>query len=107
MSVTEIVEKLKAKCDARDLKFSEQVYLDEVEDAIDAVNERRGFTPTKARPFEEKYSSLICKMALYSLAKVGVEGELVHQENGINRTYRNAGDYPDDLIDQVIPLIKA
>ena len=57
--------------------------------------------------YEEKYSNLICKMALYSLTKMGAEGETSHQENGINRVYQSANDYPDDLLNEITPLIKA
>lgn len=105
--MTELVEKLRRKCETRGLVFSEMDYRDEIEDAISAVNKRRGFTPTTDRPYEEKYSSLIVKMALYSLSKMGAEGETAHSENGIGRSYGNAGDYPDELLNEITPLIKA
>lgn len=105
--MTELVNKLSRKCKLRGLEFTEEDYQDEIEDAISAVNKRRGFTPTTDKLYEEKYSDLIVKMALYSLAKMGAEGETAHSENGIGRSYGNAGDYPDELLNEITPLIKA
>ena len=98
----------KTKKDINEIKKIENVEeLEEIEDAIKAVNDRRGFTPKDGVEYEEKYSNLICKMALYSLTKMGAEGETSHQENGINRVYQSANDYPDDLLNEITPLIKA
>lgn len=102
----ELVSKLRRKCTARGLVFTDDVLLDEIEDAIDAVNERRGFVPSNAIAFETKYNSLIVRLALYSLTKMGAEGETSHNENGIERTYQNAREYPDDLLNEIIPLVK-
>ena len=107
MSKVDIFAKLKRKCEVRDLIFNDDIYYDEIEDAIKAVNDRRGFTPKDRVEYEEKYSNLICRMALYSLTKMGAEGETSHQENGINRVYQSANDYPDDLLNEITPLIKA
>ena len=107
MSKVDIFAKLKRKCEVRDLIFNDDIYYDEIEDAIKAVNDRRGFTPKDGVEYGEKYSNLICKMALYSLTKMGAEGETSHQENGINRVYQSANDYPDDLLNEITPLIKA
>lgn len=104
--MTELIKKLQAKCEARDLNFDDEVYQDEIETAISAVNERRGFTPTSDILYETKYSNLIVKMALYSLTKIGAEGETTHKENGIDRVYANSGDY-GDLLNEVIPLVKS
>ena len=104
--MTELINKLRAKCEARDMSFDDEVYQDELETAISAVNERRGFTPTSDILYEAKYSNLIVKMALYSLTKIGAEGETAHKENGIDRTYSSSGDY-GDLLNEVIPLIKS
>lgn len=103
--MTELIEKLRLKCEARDLSFDDEVYQDEIETAISAVNERRGFTPTVDIKYEAKYSNLIVKMALYSLTKIGAEGETSHNENGIDRTYSSSGDY-GDLLNEVVPLVK-
>lgn len=107
MKQTDILAKLKRNCKIRDLNFDDETYSDEIDNAIQAVNERRGFTPTETKPYEEKYSNLIYKLALYSLAKIGAEGQTSHQENGIYRTYQSASDYPADLMNEIIPLVKS
>lgn len=103
----EIFLKLKRNCEIRDLIFEDDVYYDEIDNAIEVVNERRNYKPTNEKPCEEKYQNLIYKMALYSISKMGAEGELSHQENGIYRTYQSASDYPSDLINQVIPKVRS
>lgn len=102
----ELLKKVKIQCKLRDLEFTPDIYIDEIDDAVRAVNNRRRFTPTKGKDFEEKYTSLICKMVVYSLAKIGAEGQQAHQENGIYRTYKSDGDYPEDMLNEVVPLIK-
>ena len=49
-----------------------------------------------------RYSYLQCEIATYLLNKRGAEGEVSHNENGINRTYGNA-DVPDSMLVDVIP----
>ncbi len=63
----------------------------------------------KAFPFKHdeltmpsKYDILQCEIACYLINKQGAEGETVHNENGINRTYENA-DVPDSMLKAVIP----
>lgn len=102
----EIFDKLKRNCEKRGLIFDDEIYHDEIENAIEAVNERRGYIAKEGRPFEEKYKNLIYKMALYAITKIGAEGETRHSENGIDRTYQSASDYPRDLLNQIIPLAR-
>lgn len=102
----ELVEKLRRKCTARNMTFADETLVDEIEDATKAVNERRGFVPTNDIAYETKYSSLIVRLALHSLTKMGAEGETSHNENGIDRIYQSAGEYPDDLLNEIIPLVK-
>lgn len=105
--IEEIFDKLKRNCEVRGLIFSDDVYYDEIDNAIEVANERRGFIPTLQKPFEEKYKNLIYKMALYAITKMGAEGETAHQENNIYRTYQSASDYPSDLLNQIIPLVRS
>ena len=107
MDKSKILEKLERNCQIRDLIFDDEVYQDEIDNAIEVVNERRGYYPTDEAPFEEKYSNLIYKMALYAISKIGAEGETQHNENNINRVYASASDYPDDLINQIIPKVNS
>lgn len=81
--------------------------IEEINDAIAAVNERRRFEATSSTPFETKYESLIVKLALASITKYGAEGETSHGENGISRNYDTAGEYPEALLSRIVPLAKA
>lgn len=105
MTRTEIKHKLKRNCIARDLIFDDVILDDEIDNAIEAVNERRNFIPSENKPFDDKYSNLIYKLALFSISKIGAEGETSHNENNIYRTYQGA-DYPSDLLNQIIPLVR-
>ena len=101
-------DKLRRKCRERSIQYvSEDSIRDEIQEAIDAVNERRRFEPTPDIPFEPQYASLIVKLALSSVSKYGAEGEKAHSENGISRTYDSASEYPESLLSRVIPLAKA
>ena len=48
----------------------------------------------------DKYAFLQCQVAEYIINKRGAEGELSHNENGINRTYESA-DIPKSLLSKV------
>ena len=65
--------------------------------------------PAKAYPFQNdvsevptQYEYLQVEIAAYMLNKRGAEGETVHTENGISRTYENA-DVPTSMLKAVIP----
>lgn len=98
---------LMQKCQSRGLNVSKEDVTSEIEDAIDAVNQRRRFEATPLTPFEIKYKSLIIKLALASITKYGAEGEKIHNENGIVRHYDSAGEYPEALLSRIVPLAKA
>lgn len=104
-----MIASLKRKLKSRGLDkvVSEEDLIDEIDDAIFAVNERRRFEATPENPFEPKYESLIVKLAFSSITKYGAEGESSHSENGISREYDNAGEYPEALLSRIVPLAKA
>ena len=108
----EIISRMRAnltrKVNARGITYATQEdIIEEIDDAIFAVNERRRFEATSSIPFETKYESLIVKLAFASIVKYGAEGETSHGENGISRTYDNAGEYPEALLSRITPLAKA
>lgn len=107
--ITRMTAALKRKVKSRNLDFlvTENDLIDEINDAIFAVNERRRFEATPDTPFEPKYESLIVKLAFASITKYGAEGESSHSENGISREYDNAGEYPEALLSRIVPLAKA
>ena len=107
MNNTELINTLKAVLNARSFKSYDDAYLNyEINQAIQEINRCRRFTATKKQPFDPKYEYLIIPMCVASIAKIGAEGQASHSENGVQRTYGSSGDYPKELISQIIPLIK-
>lgn len=82
------------------------VSKNEVERAIAEINNCRRLKPTIDRPYDKKYESLIIPLCVSAYSKIGAEGEVSHSENGIVRTYSSGGDYPIDILNGIIPLIK-
>lgn len=50
-----------------------------------------------------RYQNLQCEIAAFLLLKRGAEGETVHNENGINRSYEN-GRIPYSMLKEVVPF---
>lgn len=71
--------------------------------AADYINGVRHFTPTDALPVEAKYASLAVDMVVYSFAKRGAEGQVMHSENGVARTYESGSSYPPSLTSRIAP----
>lgn len=51
-----------------------------------------------------KYAMLQCQLAARYYLRRGGEGELIHNENGINRTYGTVND--EDLLMEVMQVIR-
>ena len=51
-----------------------------------------------------RYEFLQCEIAAYLLNKRGAEGQLIHSENGISRSYGSA-DVPEALLGAVTPNV--
>lgn len=96
-------ERLARKIKSHGLNATEDDIIDEIEDAIEAVNLRRQFEATPEKPFEEKYSRLIVLLAFHAITKYGAEGETSHSENGIARSY-DSSTYPQSLLNAIVPL---
>lgn len=86
--------------------MSETYLRTEILQAIGVINRCRRFTQTDSSLYDSKYEYLIIPMCVSSIAKIGAEGQLIHSENGISRTYSSGGDYPKELLSQIIPLVK-
>jgi hypothetical protein len=50
-----------------------------------------------------RYQQKQVEFAAYMLNKRGAEGEISHNENGINRSYENGG-LPDSMLKEIIPF---
>lgn len=77
---------------------------DEIENAINSVNERRHFIPTDTNLFEDKYKSIVVRLVIASYSKMGAEGQIAHSENGVSRTYAGASEHPNDILKEIVPL---
>ena len=78
----------------------------EIKRAIAQINRCRRFKATDDNPYDKKYEDLIIPLAISYFAKIGAEGQTVHSENGIPRHYTSGGDYPKELLNEIIPLIR-
>ena len=52
----------------------------------------------------DKYEMLQCELAARYSFRAGGEGELAHNENGVNRTYGSVND--EDLLREIMPYVK-
>lgn len=52
----------------------------------------------------EEYEMLQCELAARYFFRMGGEGELAHNENGVNRTYHTTND--EELLREIIPYAK-
>lgn len=99
--------KLKTILEYKNFQVPPDIVLEqEIENAIGTINRCRRFTPTDDTPYDKKYENLIIPMCIYAISKYGAEGEMLHSENGISRTYSGANDYPKELLSQITPLVK-
>lgn len=102
-----IINELKAQLKFRGIEIPDDIVLNsEIKRAIGEINRCRNFTPTDEEPYDKKYEGMIVPLCIYSLSKVGIEGETSHSENGVQRIYAGDSDYPQDLIKKIIPLAK-
>ena len=77
---------------------------DEIESAIESVNDRRHFISTENKLFEDKYKNIVIRLCICSFSKMGAEGQIAHSENGISRTYAGASEHPNDILKEIVPL---
>lgn len=109
MTKEELVSKLQVILNSKDFNVtdSDKPLLEyEVERAIAEINKCRRFTPTNDALYDKKYESLIIPLCISAFAKSGAEGQTSHTENGIVRNYTSGGDYPKDMLNGIIPLVK-
>lgn len=79
------------------------VYLDDAKSAI--LNRRYPFgIPDTADDVPAMYESLQCRLAARYFLRRGAEGEISHNEDGVNRTYGSVND--EDLLMSVIQIAK-
>ena len=108
-TMDELVRALKRQLKFRDIIVNDNdtdILIDELNRAIQEINKGRRFDATDDKPYDIKYDSLIIPLCITSFSKIGAEGQSSHSENGITRNYTCGGDYPTDMLDGIIPLVK-
>lgn len=78
----------------------------EINRAIKTINRCRRFVASDTVLYDSKYEDLIIPMCVSSISKMGAEGQNSHSENGVSRSYGTSGDYPKELLQEIIPLAK-
>ena len=102
-----LLNTLKSVLKARDFdEFDDDYLIYEIDRAIGEINRCRRFTPTNTKSYDEKYEYLIIPFCISAIAKIGAEGQISHTENGVSRSYGSSMDYPKELVQQIVPLIK-
>lgn len=105
----QLLSKLKVVLRAHDFddnEFSDEYLKYEIDRAIAEINRCRRFTPTDSASYDKKYEYLIIPFCISAISKIGAEGQISHTENGVSRSYGSSMDYPKELVQQIIPLIK-
>lgn len=79
------------------------IYLDMA--AAVVLNTRDPFGVAELTEVEDKYLPDQLQIAVYLFNKRGAEGQTVHNENGVNRSYESGG-VPRSLLKNIIPIGK-
>lgn len=98
-----MIDDVKALTDETDENLI-AVYIKQAGDAI--LNRLYQFDmEDRADTVPTRYESLQVQIAVYLLNKAGAEGQLIHNENGIYRSYESA-DVPESMLKFISPVVK-
>lgn len=99
------LELLKARLEITDIASDSllSAYLTDAERKI--LNKLYPFEIIEYSPLPARYYSLQLDIAEYMYLKRGAQGEIIHNENGINRHYESA-DVPESMLREVTPYAK-
>ena len=86
--------------------IDDEIFEYEIDRAISEINKCRRFVATQDKPYDLKYEYLIIPLTISAFAKIGAEGQSRHSENGVTRSYTSGGDYPKDMLNEIIPLVR-
>lgn len=101
MTSSEKISYIKAISDERDEDVISAFLAMAEEIAYNKVFPFRERTEATTK-YMERYSSVICELAVYLLNKRGAEGEISHNENSVDRTYEDAG-VPTSIMRKLTP----
>lgn len=78
------------------------VYLDDAKEAI--LNRRFPFGFDEGAEVPTMYERTQCKLAARYFFRRGAEGEISHNEDGVNRSYKSVND--EDLLAEIVQIAK-
>ena len=88
------------------LRITEKVNDDELEDILESA---KAVILSRRFPFsewpdeiEDRYKDLQIRIAVEMFNKQGAEGEILHSENGVSRTYASAS-VSEDFLKEITP----
>jgi hypothetical protein len=88
------------------IRITEKVTDAELEDILESAKavilSRRFPFSEWPEEIEDKYKDLQIRSAVEMFNKQGAEGEILHSENGVSRTYASAS-VSDDLLKEITP----
>ena len=79
-----------------------KVLLQDAEDII--LNRMYPFGVPDDAYLPDRYETYQCRLAQRYFLRRGAEGEIVHNENGVNRTYDSVND--EDILRNIIQIAK-
>lgn len=100
MSDSEMINALKAMTGENDEEIL-SVYLLIARDKV--LNCLYPYEEVACKEVPTRYKSVQIEIAVYLLNKRGAEGETVHNENGISRTY-GSSDVPPAILRKITPF---
>ena len=105
MTTAEKIANVKQKVD-NDPEATDAVVIDCLEDAAEAIFQRMYpfGVPDDVSDVPRRYERLQCKLAARYFFRRGGEGEMVHNENGIQRHYGSVND--SDLLQEVMQVVR-
>ena len=107
MNDSGLIEELKAQLQFRNIECPDiKILQSEINRAIGEINRCRCFKPTQNNPYDVRYKDMIVPLCVYALSKIGIEGEVSHSENGVQRIYTGDNDYPVEMLKKIVPLAK-
>ena len=83
-------------------KVNDEVLVDILESAKAVILSRRFPFGEQPEEVEDKYKDLQIRIAIEMFNKQGAEGEIIHSENGVSRSYASA-NVSEDLLREIVP----
>ena len=78
------------------------VLLEQAEEIV--LNKRYPFGAPEGALVPKQYEQIQLRIAVELYSKMGAEGQIGHNENGVNRTYE-AADVSPSLLRQIMPVV--